>query len=247
MIKVDFHQVTKSFPRTRGQLLLRKRFSGWMGSRQQERFFALRGVSFTLEEGESLGLVGANGAGKTTVLSLVAGLARPDSGDVTVSGNVGALLELGSGFHPDLTGAENLRLNAALLGLSRRRTGGLTAEIMEFAEIGDFMNEPLRTYSSGMVLRLAFAVAIHMEPEILLIDEILAVGDERFQAKCLDKIRYLRSKGTSLICVSHSSKIIQSFCDKAVWLDRGVVQLAGKAEDVLNAYSGGRTMAARGM
>ena len=244
MTKIDFHRVTKSFSRNRGQVLLRNRFTGWLKGQHKERFYALRDVSFSLEQGESMALVGANGAGKTTVLSLVAGLARPDSGYVTVNGKVGALLELGSGFHHDLTGRENLRLNAALLGLSRKKTAELAGRIVEFSEIGDFIDEPLRTYSSGMVLRLAFAVAIHLEPEILLIDEVLAVGDERFQAKCLEQIRMLRARGTSLIFVSHASRTIRLFCDKAVWLDHGRVRMEGTADDVLNAYAGERVVTA---
>lgn len=244
MTKIGFHQVTKSFPRARGQVLLRNRVSGWLKGHHKERFYALRDVSFTLEQGESLALVGANGAGKTTILSLVAGLVWPDSGEVTVNGRVGALLELGSGFHPDLTGRENLRLNAALLGMGRQKAAELAEPIVEFAEIGDFIDEPLRTFSSGMILRLAFSVAIHLDPEILLIDEVLAVGDERFQAKCLEKVHGLRAKGTSLIFVSHASKAIRTFCDKAVWLDRGRVQMQGSAEDVVNAYTGERAMTA---
>ena len=244
MIKVEFQEVTKSFARTRGQMLLRNRFSLWLKGQLRERFYALRNVSFTLRDGESLALVGANGAGKTTVLSLVAGLARPDRGRVAVSGKVGALLELGSGFHADLTGAENLRLNAALLGMSRKATSELQGRIIEFAGVGEFINEPLRTYSSGMVLRLAFSVAIHMEPEILLIDEVLAVGDAAFQAQCHEKIRELRAKGTSLICVSHSAALVEAFCDKAVWLDHGAVRQVGRTADVLRAYAGERLVAA---
>jgi len=218
-------------------MLLRKHFARWFHGAHRERFYALRDVSFSLEQGESLALIGPNGAGKTTALSLVAGLARPDSGYVTVNGKVGALLELGSGFHPDLTGRENLRLNAAMLGMSRRKATNLAAPIIEFSEIGDFIDQPLRTFSSGMVLRLAFSVAIHMEPEILLIDEVLAVGDQRFQDKCLDRIRQMRAKGTSLLFVSHAMKAIETFCDKAVWLDHGQVQMQGPAHQILSAYN----------
>src|SRR5262249_54680314 len=150
----------------------------------KERFFALRNVSFQVESGEGLAVVGPNGAGKSTLLSLVAGLVRPDSGTVSSSGRIAALLELGSGFHHDLTGTENVRVTAALFGFSRKRTSDVFDSIVEFSGIGDFIDEPLRTYSSGMIMRLAFSVAINSDPDILLIDEVLAVGDQAFQAKC---------------------------------------------------------------
>ena len=157
---------------------------------------------------------------------------------MTVRGRVAPLLELGVGFHPDLTGAENIRLNASLMGLSRRRTDELYSAIVEFAGIGDFIEEPLRTYSTGMTLRLAFAVAVHCDPEILLIDEVLIVGDQAFQAKCLDKIHSLRGEGRTLLCVSHSAALVEALCDRAIWLDAGRVMMTGRAADVLRAYTG---------
>src|SRR5262249_42903643 len=156
-----------------------------------------------------MAVVGPNGAGKSTLLGLVAGLSSPDSGTVSVNGRVAALLELGSGFHPDLTGSENVHLNASLLGLSRKRTSQLFDEIADFSGIGEFIDEPLRTYSTGMTMRLAFSVAIHMDPEILLIDEVLAVGDAAFQVKCFEKIRQFRQAGKTLLCVSHASGMVQ--------------------------------------
>jgi ABC-type polysaccharide/polyol phosphate transport system ATPase subunit len=204
-------------------------------------FFALRHVSFSIERGESLAVIGSNGAGKSTLLGLVAGIAQPDEGIVTVRGQVTALLELGSGFHPDLTGRENVRLNAALLGLSRKRTADAFEQIVEFSGIRDFIDEPLRTYSTGMVMRLAFSVAINRDPDILLVDEVLAVGDAAFQAKCIDKIREFRRAGKTLLCVSHTTMIGQ-LCDRAIWLDHGELILSGPVPDVLEAYAG-RTIA----
>jgi lipopolysaccharide transport system ATP-binding protein len=183
-------------------------------------------------------VVGNNGAGKSTLLSLVAGLSRPDEGTVEVNGQVAALLELGSGFHPYLTGRENVRLNASLLGLSRQRTGELFEQIVEFSGIGEFIDEPLRTYSSGMVMRLAFSVAVTIDPEILLIDEVLAVGDAAFQAKCFDKIREFRHAGKTMVCVSHASGMVRELCDQAIWLDHGELIMSGTVAEVTEAYAG---------
>ena len=186
-------------------------------------------------------MIGPNGAGKSTLPGLVAGLATPDTGTVTVNGRIAALLELGSGFHPDLTGAENVRVNASLIGLSRRRTAELFDPIVEFAGIGDFIGEPLRTYSTGMIMRLAFSVAINMDPEILLIDEVLAVGDQAFQAKCFERLHRYRHSGKTLLCVSHATGMVQELCDRAIWLDRGELMMSGRISDVVEAYEGHRT------
>ena len=190
-----------------------------------------------------MAVIGSNGAGKSTLLGLVAGLATPDEGSVTVNGRIAALLELGSGFHPDLTGAENVRVNASLIGLSRRRTAELFDQIVDFAGIGDFIGEPLRTYSTGMIMRLAFSVAINMDPEILLIDEVLAVGDQAFQAKCFERIHRFRQAGKTLLCVSHATGMVQELCDRAIWLDHGELVMSGPIRDVIEAYEGHRTMA----
>ena len=174
---------------------------------------------------------------------MIAGLSKPDEGTVTVNGSVAAMLELGSGFHPDLTGAENVRLNALLLGLPRKKTNDLYDEIVEFSGIGDFISEPLRTYSSGMMMRLAFAVAINVNPSILLIDEILAVGDAAFQTKCLDRIHQFRRAGKTLICVSHIPVMLQELCDRAIWLDHGELMMTGSLLEVMETYAGRRTPA----
>jgi lipopolysaccharide transport system ATP-binding protein len=243
MPAIEFSDVSKSFSRASRQMLFRSHLARWLTGRRRERFYALKNVSFRLNRGESLAVVGHNGAGKSTLLGLVAGLARPDAGTVAVNGSIAALLELGSGFHPDLTGTENVRLNAALLGLTRKRTAEVFEPIVEFAGIGEFIDQPLRTYSSGMIMRLAFSVAVHTDPDILLIDEVLAVGDQAFQAKCFDKIRELRGRGKSLLCVSHATAILQQLCDRAIWLDHGELVTAGPVGEVIEAYAGRRTAA----
>lgn len=243
MAVIQFANVSKTFSRVSGRALLRGHVRQWLTRAHREPFYALKNVSFEIEHGESVAIVGANGAGKSTLLSLVAGLSRPDAGVVCVEGRVAALLELGSGFHPDLTGRENVRLNAALLGLSRKRTTELFEQIVDFSGVGEFLNEPLRTYSSGMVVRLAFSVAINVDPQILLVDEVLAVGDQAFQAKCLDKIHELRHQGRTLVCVSHAAGTVQQFCDRAIWLDHGELIMSGPSGEVLEAYTGKRATA----
>ena len=218
---IEFENVSKAFSRTGGARLLRAYLRDCFHHRKPEPLWALRNVSFSLERGQSLAVIGRNGADKSTLLSLVANLCRPTSGSVTVRGTVAALLELGSGFHPDLTGAENVRLNASLLGLSRRQAEEVFGSIVEFSELGDFMLDPLRTWSSGMIMRLAFSVAIHVDPDILMVDEVLAVGDQHFQAKCLDRILHFWNRGKTLLFVSHFPELVRSLCDKAIWLDQG--------------------------
>ena len=238
MSVIEFQNVSKSFYRHGGHLLLRERIAHFFSGRASDRFYAVRKVSFSLQRGESLAVIGPNGAGKSTLLGLVAGLSHPDEGSIAVNGRVAALLELGSGFHPDLTGAENVRLNAALLGLSRKRAAELFDGIVEFSGIGDFIDEPLRTYSSGMIMRLAFSVAVNTDPDILLIDEVLAVGDAAFQAKCFEKIHAFRNAGKTLLCVSHATGMVQNLCDRAIWLDHGELVMSGAVAEVTDAYAG---------
>jgi ABC-type polysaccharide/polyol phosphate transport system ATPase subunit len=237
---ITCQNVSKIFRRHTGQKLIREHVAGWFRprSRAEESFYALKNVSFTVNDGESVGIVGSNGAGKSTLLGLVTGLAKPDTGSLEVKGRVAALLELGAGFHPDLTGAENVRLNAALLGFTKKQTVDLFDSIVDFSGIGDFIDEPLRTYSSGMVVRLAFSVAINVDPDILIVDEVLAVGDQEFQAKCHDRIRQLREAKKTFLCVSHSPNILLQFCDQGIWLDHGEVILKGNIRDVIEAYQG---------
>ena len=243
MKAIQFQSVSKFFHRHTGRMLLRHRLVNLLRGQHGKRFCALKNISFELEEGDGLAVIGSNGAGKSTLFGLVAGLATPDGGSVTVNGRIAALLELGSGFHPDLTGAENVRVNASLIGLSRRRTAELFDQIVDFAGIGDFLGEPLRTYSTGMIMRLAFSVAINTDPEILLIDEVLAVGDQAFQAKCFERIHRFRQAGKTLLCVSHATGMLQELCDRAIWLDHGELVMSGRIRDVIEAYEGHRTMA----
>jgi ABC-type polysaccharide/polyol phosphate transport system ATPase subunit len=237
---IEFRNVSKAFTRVHGRMLMRNHLSRLfrMDTDADDRFYALKHVSFQVDHGESLAVIGPNGAGKSTLLSMVAGLCPADAGTIEVNGRIAALLELGSGFHPDLTGAENVRMNAALMGLSRRRTADLFDEIVDFSGIGDFIEEPLRTYSSGMVVRLAFSVAVNTDPEILLIDEVLAVGDQAFQAKCSEKVHEFRRQGKTLLCVSHSPGMLKNLCDQAIWLDHGELVLSGPLSDVAAAYAG---------
>jgi ABC-type polysaccharide/polyol phosphate transport system ATPase subunit len=235
---IEFDNVSISFAMGHGRTVLRNYVTRWFNKQESQRFYALKGITFRVQEGESLGIIGSNGAGKSTLLSLIAGIATPDTGRVIVNGRVAPLLELGAGFHPDLTGTENVRLNAALLGFSRDRLNDLFPSIVSFSGIGDFIREPLRTYSAGMQMRLAFSVAIHLDPEILVIDEILAVGDQEFQHKCTEKIYSLRNAGKTLIFVSHAFSAIESLCDRALWIDHGELILDDKPVRTIGAYEG---------
>jgi len=237
MPALSFEHVTKCFYRHAGHLLLRDRISRLFRPEPRERFFALRDLTFSVEHGESLAVVGHNGAGKSTLLNIATGLCPPTSGKVAVEGRIAALLELGSGFHPDLTGAENVRINAALLGLNRAAVRRQFDAIVDFSGIGDFINEPLRTYSSGMIMRLAFSVAINVEPDILIIDEVLGVGDQAFFSKCLDRIMEFRRSGKTILCVSHALPSLTKLCNQAIWLDHGRLITSGTVEEVIQAYS----------
>ena len=218
-------------------MLLRERLAKSLRSAPREPFYALRNVTFAVEHGESLGIIGRNGAGKSTLLNIATGLCPPDEGEVQLTGRVAALLELGSGFHLDLTGAENVRINAAMLGLKRRQVQERFDAIVEFSGVAAFIDEPLRTYSSGMMMRLAFSVAVNVDPDILIIDEVLAVGDQDFAAKCLERILRLRHAGKTLICVSHSLQALGQLCDRGLWLDHGQVMKTGPMCQVIDAYA----------
>ena len=236
MAAITFQNVSKYFHRHAGQMLLRERIGHLVQRTARERFYALRGVSFAVEHGDSLAVVGSNGAGKSTMLNVATGLCSPSEGTVDVKGRVAALLELGSGFHPDLTGAENVRINAALMGLSRQEVRREFDDIVEFSGIGDFIDEPLRTYSSGMMMRLAFSVAVNADPEILIIDEVLGVGDQAFFAKCLDRVMEFRRRGKTILCVSHALSTLELLCNQAIWLDHGKLMQAGTVKQVVAAY-----------
>ncbi len=199
-------------------------------------FRALDDVSFSVPKGSTFGLIGHNGSGKSTMLKLLAGVYRPTSGSITVDGRVSALLELGAGFHGELTGRENIRLNGAILGFSKRQIERSMDQIIEFADIGDFIDVPVKVYSSGMYVRLGFAVAVTMDPEILIVDEIIAVGDEEFQRKCFDYLFKLRRRGVTIALVTHSMGLARELCDDAIWLEHGHKRAIGPVDEVVSRY-----------
>lgn len=201
-----------------------------------EEFWALRNVSLEIHKGEVFGLVGHNGSGKSTLLRCIAGIYQPTSGTVTAHGRISALLELGAGFHPELTGRENILLNATILGFDRSQIEPLIPAITEFAGLEDFIDSPVKVYSSGMFVRLGFAVAVNVEPEILIIDEVIAVGDEEFQRRCFEHLYQLRRKGVTIVLVSHGLGLLQTMCDRAMWLEKGNVRSVGRALDVVEQY-----------
>ena len=204
--------------------------------RPDETFDALKGVSFGIAAGSTFGIVGRNGSGKSSMLKLVAGIGRPTSGTVMVRGRVSALIELGAGFHPEISGRDNVYINGMMLGLTRREMAARFDEIVAFAELEDFIDAPVKTYSSGMYMRLGFAVAIHVDPDVLLVDEVLAVGDEAFTHKCLDKFAEFRRRGRTVLLVTHSLDLVTRFCDQALWLDGGLVKMQGDPRRVIDAY-----------
>lgn len=201
-----------------------------------EEFWALKNVSLTVNRGDIFGIIGENGSGKSTLLKCIAQILQPDRGTIKVNGRVSALIELGAGFHPDLTGSENVYLNGAILGLSRRQVDERFEDIVRFAELEDFIDMPVRSYSSGMYLRLGFSVAVHTDPEILLIDEVLAVGDEAFQAKCSDKFEEMKAQGKTILLVSHSLDAVRKFCSHVALLEDGEVRMQGSVEKVIDYY-----------
>jgi len=202
----------------------------------REEFWALRDVSFTIKQGETVGIVGANGAGKSSVLKLISRILEPTTGQLEVRGRVGGLLELGAGFHPDLTGRENINLNGSILGLSKSEIQRKLDEIVSFAELERFIDIPVKYYSSGMYVRLGFSIAVHSDPEILLVDEVLAVGDAAFQRKCLDQINSLRQAGVTIVFVSHNIATVRALCSRVLWLRKGELVADGEAEGVIARY-----------
>ncbi len=197
------------------------KFPDYLKEKKKNSFIALKDINLKVRKGEILGIMGPNGAGKSTILGLIAGIIKPDGGKILIQGRVAPLLELGAGFHPELTGIENVYLNAILLGMTKKEVDKKINKIIDFAEIGDFIEQPIRTYSSGMLARLGFSVAVHIEPEILLVDEILAVGDEKFQKKCISKMEEFKSKKITIIVVSHNKKQLLEMCNRIVFLNNG--------------------------
>jgi len=203
---------------------------------QTTTFEALRGVSFDVAQGKTFGIVGRNGSGKSTMLKLIAGIGKPTSGEVQVHGRLSALIELGAGFHPEISGRDNVFINGMMLGLSKREVATRFDEIVAFADMQEFIDAPVKTYSSGMYVRLGFSVAINVDPDVLLVDEVLAVGDEAFTHKCLDKFADFKRRGKTVLLVTHMLDLVTRFCDDAIWLDHGVTRAHGDPKRVIDAY-----------
>lgn len=212
------------------------RLGGGPAPRLYREHWALRDISFEIRKGECIGFLGRNGSGKSTLLQIICGTLAETNGSVNVEGRIAALLELGAGFNVEFSGRENVYLNAAILGLSRAEIDAVFPQIEAFAEIGDFMDQPVKTYSSGMFVRLAFSVAVHVHPQLLVVDEALAVGDARFQSKCLDRIKALKANGATILFVSHDVGAVRTLCDRAIWLDKGEKRLEGDVLSVTAAY-----------
>ena len=204
--------------------------------RRHEDRWVLKGISFQVRKGEAVGLIGENGCGKSTTLKMLTKILYPDAGSIEMKGRVSSLIELGAGFHPDLSGRENIYTNASIFGLSRKEIDERIEGIIAFSELGEFIDNPVRTYSSGMYMRLAFAVAINVDADILLIDEILAVGDAAFQAKCFSRMEEIKAKGTTIVIVSHALSQIEQVCERTIWIDQGVIRLEGSPRDVHPHY-----------
>ena len=236
MHAIEIQDLTKKFRiyADQGQSLKEKLLS--KKRRKYEERTVLDGISLTVEPGEAIGLVGKNGSGKSTLLKLMSRILYPDGGSVKLNGRVSSLIELGAGFHPDMTGRENIFTNASIFGLTHKEIEARMDEIIEFSEMQEFIDNPVRTYSSGMYMRLAFSVAIHVGADILLIDEILAVGDAAFQAKCFERLMEIKAAGTTVVIVSHSMAQLERICDRTVWIDSGKIRMEGPPNDVHPAY-----------
>lgn len=233
---IEIKNVSKKFRlyRERNQniktAIMRGRISAY------DDFWALKDVSFDIQHGETFGLVGDNGSGKSTLLKCLAKILYPDKGSIVARGRLAALLEVGSGFHPELSGRENIFLNGSILGMSRKEVESKFDQIVEFSGVGEFIDQPVKNYSSGMYVRLGFSVAIHVDPDILLVDEVLAVGDESFQQKCFDKFQEFRQAGKTVVIVSHSLGTMVDMCDRIAWLEHGELMGVGKPGDVISKY-----------
>jgi len=211
-------------------------FPAAVKSIRKKKFTVLKDISFEVSVGETIGVIGKNGAGKSTILGLLAGVLKPSSGQVTVVGRIAPLLELGAGFHPELSGRENILLNGILLGMLKREVEEKRDAIIEFSELEEFIDQPIRTYSSGMLARLGFSVAVHCDPDILLVDEVLAVGDQDFQEKCIEKMRIFKQEQKTIVFVSHNRDEILKVCDRVIWIDQGIVYREGPVDQVINEY-----------
>ena len=233
---IEFWGVGKRFQLHEGRTLREFLPAFLRGRGMSEPFYALRDVTFSIKRGETVGIVGHNGSGKSTALKLIAGVMAPTEGEVWVAGRVSPLIELGAGFHPDLTGEENVHLNASILGISMRQSHERFDDIVTFAELWDFIDTPVKRYSSGMYARLGFSVAVHSDPDILLVDEVLSVGDAAFQEKCFAKMRDFQAQGVTIVLVSHGLDLIRKFCHRVLLLDRGHVVAEGAPDAVVQRY-----------
>jgi len=250
---INFSGVTKSYSiRERGYRTFRDSFSRSLNKVRQKFkrnpnnnlsntdnniIHALDNISFKVNQGEALGIIGANGSGKTTILRLLANVTEPSSGEITISGRVAPLIQVGAGFHPELTGRENVYLNASIMGLSKEETDEKYDDIVSFAEMEKFMDTPIKRYSSGMYIRLGFAVAANIDPDVLLIDEVLAVGDVNFQKKCFDNMSNIRRSNKTIVFISHNLSAVKNICDRIIWLDKGKIKKEGNNRDVISAYT----------
>jgi ABC-2 type transport system ATP-binding protein len=235
-VAIEFLDVSKRFMLEEGRSLREFIPALIKGNGWSDPFHALRDVTFSVKKGESVGIVGSNGSGKSTTLKLIAGVMAPSSGEVHVDGRVSPLIELGAGFHPDLTGRENVYLNASILGMTGKAIRERFNDIVDFAELWEFMDTPVKRYSSGMYMRLGFSVAVHSDPDILLVDEVLAVGDAVFSEKCLAKVREFQERGVTIVIVSHSQDTIKEFCERAILLEHGHLVEDGPPESVIRRY-----------
>jgi ABC-2 type transport system ATP-binding protein len=235
-VDIEFRDVSKRFSLTEGRTLREFVPLLFRGRAFSEPFYALRNVTFNIAKGQTVGIIGRNGSGKSTALKLIAGVMAPSEGDIFVRGRVSPLIELGAGFHPDLTGRENVYLNASILGMSTQEIKGEFQAIVDYAELWDFIDTPVKRYSSGMYMRLGFAVAIHSSPEILLIDEVLSVGDAHFQEKCMAKMHEFQARGTTIVFVSHGLDAVKRFCDRVILLDGGRLIDDGEPGGVVQRY-----------
>jgi ABC-2 type transport system ATP-binding protein len=235
---IEVADVAKRFTLRHNRSLKELAVSAIRGKNLSDTFLALDGVSFDVAEGEAVALLGFNGSGKSTLLKCISGVLTPDTGSVRTRGRVAGLIEVGAGFHPDLTGRENVYLNGAILGMSKEQIDARFDEIVAFSEIERFIDTEVKFYSSGMFLRLAFAVAVHSDPEVFLVDEILAVGDEPFQRKCLDRIKQLKGEGRTLVIVSHDLDMVARLCERGILLERGTMVADGPATDIVRRMRG---------
>lgn len=233
---IDVRDVKKKFRvySDRGNTLKERML--FAGRRKHQDHWVLKGISFRVRKGEAVGLIGENGCGKSTTLKMLTKILYPDEGTIEMNGRVSSLIELGAGFHPDLSGRENIYTNASIFGLSRKEIDSRLEQIIAFSELEEFIDHPVRTYSSGMYMRLAFAVAINVDADILLIDEILAVGDAAFQAKCFEKLQEIKAKGTTIVIVSHAMAQLEQICERSIWIEDGVIRMDGAPRDVHPYY-----------